>query len=82
MAGGDGVLTGSSRASHADIGVDEGLAACWNDSGFGGIDVIASCEGTAACGQSSLVGEFLDQKRDGHCGSRVLVGDLDAFSWR
>lgn len=91
-------LTSPSRHCHADVRVDEGLAARGDDGGLGCVDVIAGCEGAAAGGQTCLFRELLDEERRGlvHCGdgdgaavhvrhrAAVRSGSvcLDAFCWR
>lgn len=52
--------TGSSWASHANVCVNEALAARGDDRRLGCIDIVASSESAPACGQASLIGEFLD----------------------
>lgn len=67
------MLTGSGGHSHADICVDECLAPCGYDGDLGRVDVVASCEGAAACGQAGLVGELLDEET----GCLAHLGDGD-----
>lgn len=85
-------LTGSCWACNADVGVNKSLAAGRDDSGLGGVDVVASCESTAARGEAGFFRKLLDQKRNSHgvvsngcfgAGAYGKVaGDFDAFGGR
>lgn len=75
--------TGSSWAGHADVCVNEALAARGDDRRLGRIYVVASGKCATACGQACLIGKFLDQEsRGSHCacsGCGCGFVELDAF---
>lgn len=62
--------TSPSRHCHADVSVDDSLAARGDDGSLGRVDIVAGGEGAAAGGQACLVRELLDEERRGlvHCG--------------
>lgn len=58
-------LTCPSRHCHADVRVNECLAARGDDGSLGCIDVVAGGKGAAPGGKACLVRELLDQERRG-----------------
>lgn len=48
--------TSSFRHSHADICIHKSLSARWDRDVLGGVDIVAGCEGAAACGETAFGG--------------------------